>query len=105
MIEQALLTSGSSAILILLFYLIKHLINKLKSDSTKNTNTNNITISPQTQNNELRMQRELVEVKKHLEALETRLNHLIKAFSIYVGNNGSDKETKELIKKLLDDFI
>lgn len=103
MIEQALLTSGSSALLILLFYLIKHLINKLKSDSTKNTN--NITISPQTQNNELRTQREIMEVKNYLEGVETRLNHLIKAFSIYVQHNGSDKETKELIKKILDDFI
>lgn len=108
MVQQAILTSAISSFIFLLYWVFKWLITKIKSEK-ENTNKNNniikINNTSETQKNDLRTQREIMEVKNYLEGVEMRLNHLIKAFSIYVQHNGSDKETKELIKKILDDFI
>lgn len=108
MIEQAILTSVISSFLFLLYWVFKWLINKFKEDKD-NTNKNNniikINNTSETQNKDHTSKEETLRLVYDLEAIETRLNHLIKAFSLYVENNGSDQETKKLIKKLLDDFI
>lgn len=108
MIEQALLTSVISSFIFLLYWVFKWLVNKIKADketSNKNNNIIKINNSSDSQNKERTDTQQTIKLIYDLEAIETRLNHLIKAFSLYVENNGSDQETKKLIKKLLDDFI
>lgn len=108
MVQQAILTSAISSFIFLLYWVFKWLIAKIKSEKD-NTNKNNniikINNNSETQNKDHTNKEDTLKLIYDLEAIETRLNHLIKAFSLYVENNGSDKETKKLIKKLLDDFI
>ncbi|QIW62524.1 hypothetical protein [Mycoplasmopsis gallinacea] len=109
-VYSILASGGTGAFIVLLFFVIKWLMDK-KGESKIKTQNGNINITNQTKQdtaNELIIKMlETQEKKLDLMNKEITKNiedtkRLSRAFSVYVRHNGAKPEIKEIISQLLD---